>query len=173
MLPYHEKAKSNAEEYARRTRCPLNECLGFGFDGIVFSTISDTPGTTETAIKALRYEALYKRELTAYLQLQHFDVRKICGFEVPTLLNYDDDLWIVEMGVVSPPCILDFAGSFDELHPDYQEFPEYTEETRDSFGSRWGKVQEILSEFRRYGICLLDVRPSNIIFGEDWPSQTP
>ena len=52
-----------AKEYAARYDREIEAELGFGYDGIVFST------TCQSAIKALRYEPLYQKERDVYLRL--------------------------------------------------------------------------------------------------------
>jgi hypothetical protein len=41
----------------------------------------------------------------------------VAGFAVPQLIHHDDRLWVVEMGIVSPPFVLDFAGAYLDLRP--------------------------------------------------------
>lgn len=146
MSPFHEDAKLRAEQYANRTNQSLEDLLGWGWDGIVFGTSGGT------AVKSLLYENLYLRELEAYIRLRDAEISQICGFAVPRLVGHDDTLWVVEMGVVSPPCVLDFAQSYDELHPSYPEFPDYGQAPQDALGDRWDTVRDILSKLRSIGI---------------------
>jgi hypothetical protein len=99
-----------------------------------------------------------------YLRLQHLGVAQIRGCHVPQLLGYDDDLLIIEMTVVTPPYVLDFAGAYLDRPPDYSEqtLAEWEAEKREQFGDGWCEVQRILWTLERHGIHLLDISPSNI-----------
>lgn len=87
--------------------------LGFGWDGTVFAT------DRQSAIKVFQHERLYQRERDVYLRLQARQVTKILEFKVPRLMSFDNDLWVVEMTIVSPPFVLDFAGAYLDQKPDY------------------------------------------------------
>ena len=108
---FHRGSQKRAENYAEGRKKRLKQCLGWGYDGIVFET------DTETAIKALRYRELYERERDVYIRLQDRAVENVLGFSIPKLVSFDNDLWVVEMGIVSPPCVLDFAAAYvDTTH---------------------------------------------------------
>lgn len=151
-----------AKEYAARYDREIEAELGFGYDGIVFST------TCQSAIKALRYEPLYQKERDVYLRLRQRGVVAVLGFAVPQLRHCDDVLWVVEMEIVSPPFVLDFAGAYLDRAPDFPEevMEEWRAEKREQFGERWPVVQDVMREFRKLGIHLADVKPGNIMFAE-------
>ena len=138
--------------------------LGWGNDGIVYETDS------ETAIKALRHQPCYERERDAYIRLKERGVDNVLGFSVPKLIDFDNDLLVLEMGIVSPPCVIDFAMSeLDE--PKYEYPPDMKEEwekrDREIFAEKLPVVDSILSAFREYGLYLYDVNLGNIIFEEE------
>jgi hypothetical protein len=137
--------------------------LGFGLDGIVVST------DRQSAVKSLRYEPLYVRERNVYLRLQSRNVTEVMGFEIPRLVGFDDDLWIVEMTIVSPPFVLDFAGAALDRRPQYPDdvLTEWQAEKAEQFGDRWPTVRLIMSSFAGLGIYLSDVKPGNIEFPPD------
>jgi hypothetical protein len=56
MATWRDGIELRAKQYAQRYDRLIEDELGFGYDGIVFST------TCQSAIKALRYEPLYQRE---------------------------------------------------------------------------------------------------------------
>lgn len=147
--------------YAERSGCEPKIELGFGFDGIVFST------DRQSAIKILRYESLHQRERDVYLRLREQNVFAVVGFDVPRLLAFDDQLWVVEMSIVSPPFVLDFAGAYLDQRPDYPDevLREWLAEKQEQFGDRWTVVRKVMAEFARHGIHLADVKPGNIEFG--------
>src|SRR5438270_13924869 len=77
--------------------------LGFGDDGAVWAT------NRRTALKAFHRESNYAHELECYQRLTDAGITSIREFAVPELTSYDDQFWIIEMGFVSPPYILDFG----------------------------------------------------------------
>jgi hypothetical protein len=111
---------------------------------------------------------LYQRERDIYLRLRNRGVGRILEFKVPKLWHFDDQLWVIEMEIVSPPFVLDFAGAYLDRPPDFPDdvMEEWRKEKREQFGDRWAQVQDILREFRKMGIYLADVKPGNIMFRE-------
>lgn len=160
----YSNALSRAEEYAKRRKLSIEKQLGSGIQGIVFSTDKGT------AIKALNRSEFYQSERNVYLRLEENNVDSIEGFWVPRLLNSHDELLIVEMQIVTPPYVLDFASAYlDELPPyanDEKIMSEWEESKKEQFGDRWETVQDVISGFRRLGIYLADVKPGNIEFVE-------
>jgi hypothetical protein len=90
----------------------------------------------------------------------------IQGLAVPILVNFDDTKQIVEMTVVFPPCILDFAKAYVDRSPDFSAkvLRDWREETADLFDSDWESVQYLLEELQRLGIFYFDAKPGNIRF---------
>ena len=101
-----ESVRNKAEIYAEQQQIEIGRKLGFGWDGTVFAT------SRQSAIKMFKHERLYQRERDVYLRLHERRVVRVFGFDVPQLIDFDDDLWIVEMTIVSPPFVLDFAGAY-------------------------------------------------------------
>ena len=91
----------------------------------------------------------------------------VCGLHLPRLLAYDDDLWTLEMEIVCPPYILDFAGARLDVAPQFPAdvMAQWRTEKIEQFQGDWPTVCQILSEFRSLGIHLTDVHPGNINFG--------
>ena len=106
------------QEYAYRCSLELTERVGFGQDGIVWMT------TRPSAIKALRYAEHYSREVEVYERLRKHNIKQINGFSVPRMIRNDDELWIVEMTLVTPPFVLDFAGAALDRPPAHANEPE-------------------------------------------------
>lgn len=149
------------EQYATIRGLQLSNRLGQGYDGVVLST------TVGAAIKSLAFEKLYQRERDVYRRLQQHDVEHIHGFAVPSLVSFDDRLWVIEIEIVSPPFVLDFAGAYLDTRPDFPDdvMEEWEAEKLEQFGEdRWQVVQSIMATFRRFGIFLADVKPGNITF---------
>jgi|GEM_PF-5125858 len=84
MANLREGPELRAKQYAHRYDRPIEDELGFGYDGIVFST------TCQSAIKALRYEPLYQRERDVYLRIEENEVTEVCGCRIPKLLVMED-----------------------------------------------------------------------------------
>ena len=91
-----------AKHFGEAQQIEIEEQLGFGWDGTVFAT------DRQSAIKVFNHERLYQRERDVYLRLQSRQVSRLLEFKIPRLMAYDDDLWIVEMTIVSPPFALNF-----------------------------------------------------------------
>jgi hypothetical protein len=162
MASLREAIEVRLQQYAARTACAIERELGFGFDGIVFCT------DRQSALKAFKYEPLYQRERDVYLRLQEQGIVEMAGFKLPRLLGSDDDLWIVEMTIVSPPFALDFAGAYLDHKPEYPEdvLQEWLAEKLEQFGDRWPEVRLVMAAFARLGIFLADVKPGNVEFGD-------
>ena len=150
-----------AERYAQRNGRSLIGQLGYGYDGTVFATDG------QSAIKTLRFERLYQQERNIYQRLHSLNIVEVAGFSVPQFINFDDELWTIEMGIVSPPFVLDFAGAYLDKRPDYPEdvLEEWQADKLEQFGQkRWDAVQSVMARFAGMGIYLADVKPGNIMF---------
>src|SRR2546425_1192178 len=98
------------QTYASRYNLRLAERLGHGIHGIVYAAKRNIePGNV--AIKGHRSQDAYERERDVYLRLRQAGIVEICGFNVPKLLRFDDELLVIEMSIVSRPFVLDFAGA--------------------------------------------------------------
>ena len=91
---------------------------------------------------------------------------KLLGFHVPQLLRSDDELLALEMTIVPPPFVLDFAGAWLDFPPQFPDevWQERAEKWAGEFGSDWPQAQAILAELEEFGIHMLDPSPSNIRF---------
>jgi hypothetical protein len=109
----------------------------------------------QSAIKVLRFQRLYERERDVYFRLQSQSIVEVAGFSVPQLIHHDDRLWVVEMGIVSPPFVLDFAGAYLDQRPDYPDevMEEWQADKLEQFGEeRWLKpFRMIMAHFARIG----------------------
>ncbi len=132
--------------------------LGDGNDGAVWES------DRQTAIKSLERRDSYIRERDAYLRLQERSIVEIQGFAIPILVDFDDTKQIVEMTVVFPPCILDFAKAYVDQSPDFsaEVIRDWREETAELFDADWDKVESLLDELEC--IFYFDAKPGNIRF---------
>lgn len=155
----------NAQSYARRHHLQLAERLGFGIHGIIF-VAEDNTKAGKTAIKAHRSAEPYFRERSVYERLNGAGIGKILGFHVPQPIRFDDELLIIEMTVVARPFVLDFAGAYLDIPPEFPEetWAEWEAEKREQFESRWPIVQTVLAALEELDIHMVDVSPSNIAF---------
>src|SRR3954465_10450603 len=84
----------------------IMRALGWGKDGTVFET------DRLTAAKQHDRDEAYRRERDVYLRLRELDVVDVLGLQVPRLLDLDDARCVLELTLVTPPFILDFASAF-------------------------------------------------------------
>jgi|JI7StandDraft_1071085.scaffolds.fasta_scaffold100212_1 hypothetical protein len=147
-----------AEQYATHRNIQLHNLLGYGNDGAVWET------NENSAIKVLMRQDSYDRELAAYIRLQERKVTNIGDYSIPELLGFDDTRLVIEMSVVSPPFVIDFAKSYVDSQPDYpqeamDDWLASTEELFSEFGwEYWEDVQSILQVLRSVGIHYFDAR---------------
>ncbi len=89
-------------------------------------------------------------------------------FAVPVIRAFNDRLLVVEMSIVSPPFILDFAGAYLDKRPpfDEEQWAEWEKEKIEQFEHRWPEVRQAMAYFRRHGIYLNDIKPGNVEFGD-------
>lgn len=154
-----------ASHYERRYAVRFIDKLGDGKDGFVFETAE------RMAVKFLNDQGLYHRELRAYQILLSRNIDSINGFQIPRLIRSDDELRAIEMTVVRPPFVLDFASTYTSN--EYERFgftAEVLEERElhwaEVFGDHWATVQLLCEAFtRETGLLLLDLSLNNIKFG--------
>ena len=111
-------------------------------------------------------EESYCRERDVYLRLRDHGINQIRGFHVPQLLGYDDELWVIEMEIVTRPFVLDFADAYLDEPPDFPDevLAKWRTEKQEQFGDHWPEVELILLSLQRHGVYLVDVSPGNIAF---------
>ena len=133
----------------------------------MFSAAYQTEGG-RSALKVHERRVDYARERDAYLRLKEHGISQILGCNVPQLLAFDDELWVIEMTVVARPFVLDFAGAFLDEPSEFSEEVrvDWRAEKQEQFGPRWAEVQAILRFLEGYGVFLVDVNPGNVAFGD-------
>ena len=154
------RAKAYAERYGLDIETPE---LGSGVHGIVLPAKCQSVAG-KTAIKVHERERFYERERDVYLRLQERGVLKIRSCNVPQLVAFDDDLWVIEMSIVRRPFVLDFAGAYLDSPPDYPQetLEEWKKEKQEQFGAAWPEVRRVLAELESHGIYMADVSPGNV-----------
>ena len=158
MSFWQENAESRAYEFADEKNRSLIRQLGAGYDGVVFET------DDRSAIKSFRYKELYERERDVYFRLAEHGMTNVCGCRIPRLLDYHDQLFVVEIGIVQPPFVLDFAGAYLDQRPDFPAdvYADWQAEKAEQFGDDWPRVQSIMATLAGIGVFLADVKPGNI-----------
>lgn len=160
-----EELLEKAEACARARGGKFGELLGFGIHGIVLILESEDEG----ALRALKMHSSrepYRRECDVYERLGENEVSGLLGFQVPQFLHRDDDWLALEMTIVHPSFVLDFAGAWLDFPPHFPDevWQERAEKWATEFGPDWPKAQAILAELEEFGIYMLDPSPSNIRF---------
>jgi hypothetical protein len=108
----------------------------------------------------------FLRELAVYQRLKAARITKVLGFNVPQLLRHDDGICIIEMTIVTRPFVLDFAGAYLDMPPEFSDdvWAEWEAEKQEQFGARWTRVKAALASLEEMDIHMVDVSPSNITF---------
>ena len=155
--------RQNAEAAAKKyigTQSLMKD-LGSGAEGFVF------PSPDATAIKVFKYEEKYRRELAVYQRLFEHQVIDVLGFAVPRLVASDDALLVIEMTLVQPPFLLDFAQAVLDEPMEFPEgLDEWWERVADAFGERYSIARAVYDELEsKYGIYYYDLAPRNLNFG--------
>ena len=156
-----DELRHRATAYANAHGIQLEDMLGSGKDGIVFST------NVRSAVKVFSQQETFRREWTCYQRFQENGIREVLGHHVPQSIGADEDLLIVEMSIVQPPFLLDFASAYLDVPPDFSEevIEQWQHSKREEFGENWSGVMVILEVLKQdFGVYLLDVHPGNIAF---------
>jgi hypothetical protein len=156
-----------AQEYADRRGLVIGRELGSGVHGTVFAAEYQTEGG-RSAVKVHRDAAAYARERDVYLRLKEQGITAVRGCNIPGHIACDDELWVIEMTVVTRPFVLDFAGAYLDYPPDFSDevLADWRAEKAERFGPRWAEVQAILRALEGYGVFMVDVNPGNISFSD-------
>lgn len=143
----------------RNRKVEEHEKLGYGSDGTVWET-------EHSGIKAVHRWDNYYVERVSYQRLAAADVNAIGPFAVPRLIDFDDDLKIVEMEIVDAPYTLDFGKVYIDYPPAYWSDPQLKADThaewRARFDDHWSQVAGAIYALERHGIYYVDPREANI-----------
>jgi hypothetical protein len=163
LNPSEEELAARADLYADARHIRRDCKLGGGKDGTVFQT------SAATAIKVFHRPETFNRERECYVRLTEMSVRTILGHAVPQMLDSDEHLMVIEMTIVEPPFILDFASAYVDYPPDFSDevIENWEFKKQYQFGPRLSDVLILLEMLKEtYGIYFLDPSPGNIQFGE-------
>lgn len=137
----------DAQTYASRHTAPDRRAAGLQHSRYRFWDRRQRRNPpTATAIKVHRYKEAYSRELAVYQRPRDAGITTILGFHVPQLHRCDNELCIIEMTILTRPFLLDFAGAYLDIPPEFPEnvWTEWTAEKLERFGIRWPQVQALL-----------------------------
>lgn len=159
------KLEDRFARYAEVKGLSLDECLGLGVDGSVWR-MTDNANLGVRAVKIHRHKQPYIRERDCYQRLREEGILSIEGFGLPVLLGWDDEAQAIEMTIVSPPCLVDFASATLDAPMDFSPeiWAEWEEDRAEKFGERWPQAKQVLLALERLGIYLGDVHPGNMMF---------
>lgn len=153
--------KERSNKYAEQGGRSLIAQLGHGTDGAVFKS------NCETAIKAFGRPRNYLQELQCYQLFEAKGINRLQEFAIPVLVGFDDLLMVIEMTVVTPPYLIDFAKVSIGVAPDPIWRSQLDDEGQELFEDRWPRVRSLLAVLEMHGIYYLDPKPGNIRFSDD------
>jgi hypothetical protein len=158
MSVIRSQTVERAKRYCTDRGLMMEKRLGFGAQGEVQST------NRQSAVKAFDRIEHYLRERDVYFRFRDRGFHAAAGFNVPRLIDYDDELWVVEMEIVRPPFVVDFAGAYLDHPPPFsdEEWQEWETERIELFGDDWDQVKLVMASFRRIKVYLNDVKPGNV-----------
>lgn len=145
--------------YCESRGIQTQDLIGYGLDGFVWKT------NRASVAKVCRHANLFERELAVYQRLTQLGLHQLQGFRIPSLLDQDAERWVLELSLVSPPFILDFAAASLGKQPAEMESAEWLDEKRRMFGADWADVRSAfggLDGLRLDGIHFPDVHLGNI-----------
>ena len=153
--------QARASEFCRKRaeNKPLfHSRLGIGQEGYVWETLAGS------AIKVFERRGNFEDELKCYQILKDFEITKIHAFNVPCLLDWSDDLRVIEMTIVKPPFILDFGKARLYFKPEYPtDAVDYHErQMEETFGEWLPQVENALAYLESLGIYYVDANLRNI-----------
>ena len=160
MLESQFRAK--ASEYCRKSqgRKPVfNSSFGCGQEGYVWPIQGGV-----SAIKVFERRRNFENELGCYKILDDHSVTEIRGFNIPQLIDWSDELMVIEMTIAKPPFILDFVKSSLYFKPEYPSDAEdhYQRQLEDTFGEYLPQVELALAVLESFGIFYIDASGNNI-----------
>jgi hypothetical protein len=134
--------------------------LGWGVSGIVFAS-----PLLKTAIKVHHRPESFQTELRAYEFLKRIRLTTLHGLTIPRLRGHDERRQLIEIDLVRPPYLLDFAGvRFEDPQFSADTLADIHETIRLRFGNRASVAYAVYDSLRKLGMYYLDLRPGNLNF---------
>lgn len=147
--------------FSGKLQLSVVDTVGGGKDGSVYKT------SRQSALKLFDNRAIYRKELAAYKVLRERRVKFVNQFRIPRLMSWHHDLLAIEMTLVRPPFIVDFASAIldEDWRDDAQLQEQLHERVSELFDDRAADVFFALERLvTLHGIHLLDAHPANIKF---------
>lgn len=79
------------------------------------------PTDRNTAVKAFYREKNYRNERNCYERLANLMIEEVSIFTIPKMVGCHEYLLTIEIGIVSPPRILDFGKAYLDTPPDFTQ----------------------------------------------------
>jgi hypothetical protein len=156
-----DQSSDRLQHYLSRQGIAALERLGEGKDGAVWRT------SRWSAVKIHERPESYRAERNAYIRLRQVGLTEVAGFTIPILLSYDDVNLVIEMEIVTPPYVVDFASARLDVSEDLIEDEGHTlaDVIRDRFDERAEEVIVLCDDLASAaGIYLTDVHRHNVKF---------
>ena len=157
---YHPDAERFVTEYIGTGH--VMELLGWGIDGVVFAH-----PLVSNAIKVHKNQESFEKELAAYKRLSDRRVEKFMGFSVPQLMGHDRQLRVVELSIVKPPFLLDFAAATVDKKNDFspEDMELWWQDVEHNFGDDYAIARDVFWGLKTdFGIYYWDLKPRNLCF---------
>ncbi len=156
MSPLYDKnlLLQKAKNYCNIKGIDIIQKLGQGTQGIVYQS------NRNTALKIYDLSSGYYRERDIYKRLRDRKIDSINEFKIPRILEWNDELLILEMSIVHVPCILDFGGAYIDKAPEHFSLrdEEWEKQKGEDFGANWEEAKIIIREIeQRADIWLADI----------------
>lgn len=151
----------SAELYAKRRLLRIVGRVGAGKDGSVFAL----PG--RAAVKIHDRRDSFDQELAVYQRLRECKATEVVGFRIPQLRGFAEDLHAIEMSIVHPPFVVDFASAVLDRPLDFPDdtVAEWHQRIAENFGEYTGDAHRIIEQHgERFGVYLYDLHRHNIKF---------
>lgn len=158
MLEIPSEITDRLKDYCNDRGVAADKLIGYGVDGFVWRTEQNS------VLKVHRHSREFERECAAYQRLKEHGIRRLRGFAIPVLLDYDTGLLVLELSFVFPPFVLDFGaasvdGPMEGVDVDSDEF---REDVRRRYLHHADDVLLLIDALRLYGVYLSDIHPGNI-----------
>jgi hypothetical protein len=119
------------------------------------------------AVKIHKNIESFNKELAAYQRLYDHRVQSFMGFAIPTLMTYSSKLQVLEISIVKPPCMLDFAAATVDKPNDFSDeaMEIWWADVADAFGDDFGVAADVFWAMKEeHGIFYWDLKPRNLQF---------
>jgi len=150
-----------AELYALRRLLRIVTRIGAGKDGSVFRM------SNSNAVKIHARRESFEAELAAYHRLRRHKAVEIVGFRIPRLRGFAEDILAIEMSIVHPPFVVDFASAVLDRPLEFPDdaIEEWHRRLEDQFGEYTADAHQVIDQLgKNFGVFLYDLHRHNIKF---------